>query len=83
MDGDGVIESRQEQTNGGADKAEIKHIKLVVVKQDLNPIHFRSKMTAQVVRIKKSYSERVGAPIGSMIFLCDGNRVDVDETPKP
>ena len=33
-------------------------------------------------KLKKSYSERVGAPIASLRFLFDGKRINDDETPK-
>ena len=59
-----------------------EYIKLKVVGQDSNEIHFRVKMTAQMGKLKKSYSERVGAPIASLRFLFDGKRINDDETPK-
>ena len=40
------------------DKTE--YIKLKVVGQDSNEIHFRVKQTTQMGKLKKSYSERVG-----------------------
>ena len=33
-------------------------------------------------KLKKSYSERVGAPIASLRFLFDGKRINDEETPK-
>ena len=33
-------------------------------------------------KLKKSYSERVGAPIASLRFLFDGKRIKDEETPK-
>ena len=50
----------QEQTGGGVDEREIKYIKLKVVGQDSNEIHFRVNITTQMGKLKKSYSERVG-----------------------
>ena len=32
-------------------------------------------------KVKKSYSERIGAPIVSLRFLFDRNRINDDETP--
>ena len=64
-----VIEVYQEQTGGGADEAETEYIKLKVVGQDSNEVHFRLKMTTYMVNLKKSNSERVGAPIASLRFL--------------
>ena len=37
-----------------------EYIKLKVVGQDSNEIHFRVKQTTQMGKLKKSYSERVG-----------------------
>ena len=66
----------------GADEAETEYIKLKVVGQDSNKIHFRVKMTEQIGKLKKSYSERVGASIASLTLLFDGKRINDDETPK-
>jgi len=82
MEQNDVIEVYQEQTGGGADEAETEYIKLKVVEQDSNEIHFRVKMTTQMGKLKKSYSERVGAPIASLRFFFDGKRINDDETPK-
>merc|ERR1712008_50656 len=48
---------------------ETEYIKLKVVGQDSNEIHFRVKMTTQMGKLKKSYSERVGVPVSSLRFL--------------
>merc|ERR1712126_38943 len=61
---------------------ETEYIKLKVVGQDSNEIHFRVKQTTQMGKLKKSYSERVGVPITSLRFLFDGRRINDDETPK-
>merc|ERR1712029_489935 len=65
----------------GADSS-TEYIKLKVVGQDSNEIHFRVKQTTQMGKLKKSYSERVGVPIASLRFLFDGRRINDDETPK-
>ncbi len=65
-----------------ADKDETEYIKLKVVGQDSNEIHFRVKMSTQMGKLKKSYSERVGVPVTSLRFLFDGRRINDDETPK-
>ena len=57
-------------------------VQFKVVGQDSNEIHFRVKMTTAMGKLKKSYSERVGAPIASLRFLFDGKRINDDETPK-
>merc|ERR1712226_889477 len=61
---------------------ETEYIKLKVVGQDSNEIHFRVKRTTQMGKLKKSYSERVGVPQTSLRFLFDGRRINDDETPK-
>ena len=61
---------------------ETEYIKLKVVGQDSNEIHFRVKQTTQMGKLKKSYSERVGVPVSSLRFLFDGRRINDDETPK-
>ena len=43
-----------------------EYIKLKVVGQDSNEIHFRVKQTTQMGKLKKSYSERVGVPVSSL-----------------
>jgi small ubiquitin-related modifier len=43
------------------EKGDAEYIKLKVVGQDSNEIHFRVKQTTQMGKLKKSYSERVGA----------------------
>ena len=64
------------------DDGATEYIKLKVVGQDSNEIHFRVKMTTQMGKLKKSYSERVGVPVSSLRFLFDGRRINDDETPK-
>merc|ERR1712223_1277850 len=61
---------------------ETEYIKLKVVGQVSNEIHFRVKQTTQMGKLKKSYSERVGVPATSLRFLFDGRRINDDETPK-
>merc|ERR1711964_265035 len=61
---------------------ETEYIKLKVVGQDSNEIHFRVKQTTQMGKLKKSYSERGGVPVTSLRFLFDGRRINDDETPK-
>ena len=59
-----------------------EYIKLKVIGQDSNEIHFRVKMSTVMGKLKKSYSERVGIPVNSLRFLFDGRRINDDETPK-
>ena len=46
-----------------ADEAKTEYIKLNVVGQDSNEIHFMKKMTTYVGNLGQSYSNCVGAPI--------------------
>ena len=54
---------------------ETEYIKLKVVGQDSNEIHFRVKQTTQMGKLKKSYSERVG-----VIFIRQGAKMVVSES---
>ena len=75
------IGKKEAPTKTAADEAEPEYITLKVVGRN-NEIHFRVKMTTQMGKLKKSYSERVGAPITSLRFLFDGKRINDEETPK-
>lgn len=46
-----------------------EYIKLKVVGQDSNEIHFRVKMTTQMGKLKKSYSERVVSVFPANFFF--------------
>ena len=61
---------------------ETEYIKLKVVGQDSNEIHFRVKMTTQMGILKKYYSVHLGVPASSLCFLFDGRRINDNETPK-
>lgn len=76
-----MSDQQQDQKPEAADSGS-EYIKLKVVGQDSNEIHFRVKMTTQMGKLKKSYSERVGVPVTSLRFLFDGRRINDDETPK-
>lgn len=66
----------------GAEADGSKYIKLKVVGNDQNGIHFRLKMTTQLLKLKKSYSTHVGVPVSGLRFLFDGKRISDDDTPK-
>ena len=51
---------RTDQPNIKMAGDDTEYIKLKVVGQDSNEIHFRVKQTTQMGKLKKSYSERVG-----------------------
>ena len=63
-------------------KDEAEYIKLKVVGQDSNEIHFRVKMSTSMAKLKKSYAERVGAQVTNLRFLFDGRRINDDDSPK-
>ena len=80
-----LTEVYQEQTGGQTSETkdgEVEYIKLKVVGQDSNEIHFRVKMSTSMAKLKKSYAERVGVPVSSLRFLFDGKRINDEETPK-
>ena len=56
---------------------ETEYIKLKVVGQDSNEIHFRVKQTTQMGKLKKSYSERVR----NLVFNRQGVAGAVLQTP--
>jgi len=74
--------SDAQKPDAGPGDPSSEYIKLKVVGNDSNEIHFRVKMTTQMGKLKKSYSERVGVPVTSLRFLFDGRRINDDETPK-
>lgn len=45
-------------------------------------IHFRVKRTTQLGKLKKSYSERIKAPVFILRFLFDGRRIENEHTPE-
>ena len=56
-----------------------EYIKLKVVGQDSNEIHFRVKQTTQMGKLKKSYSERVG----SLVLLVLGSKICLSQVGVP
>uniref|UniRef100_A0A1I7YNT0 Small ubiquitin-related modifier n=1 Tax=Steinernema glaseri TaxID=37863 RepID=A0A1I7YNT0_9BILA len=62
---------------GGAE-----YIKLKVVGQDANEVHFRVKYGTSMGKLKKSYADRTGVNVASLRFLFDGRRINDDDTPK-
>lgn len=72
--------NKEEEGKNAKDGAEF--IRLKVMGQDNSEVHFKVKMTTKMSKLKKSYSERQGVPIGYLRFLFDGRRLNDDETPK-
>jgi len=52
------------------------------VGQDSNEVHFRVKQTTLMSKLKRSYADRIGAPVTSLRFLFDGRRINDDDSPK-
>jgi len=78
-------ENQDQGGSGGGNNTQADsgdYIKLKVVGQDSNEIHFRVKFTTQMGKLKKSYAERIGVPVATLRFLFDGRRINDDETPK-
>ncbi|XP_033762910.1 small ubiquitin-related modifier-like [Pecten maximus] len=72
----------QDQKPDSSDEPPKEYIKLKVVGQDSSEIHFKVKMTTQMAKVKKSYSERQGIPASSLRFFFDGKRINDHDTPK-
>ncbi len=70
--------SEQQPKAEGSDE----YIKLKVVGQDNSEVHFKVKLSTNMGKLKKSYSDRQGVPVASLRFLFDGRRIDDSETPK-
>ncbi|KAF8367991.1 smo-1 [Pristionchus pacificus] len=67
--------------NAGGD-GNAEYIKLKVVGQDSNEVHFRVKYGTSMGKLKKSYADRTGVSVTSLRFLFDGRRINDDDTPK-
>ncbi|KAJ1368479.1 hypothetical protein KIN20_029615 [Parelaphostrongylus tenuis] len=65
-----------------AGDAAVEYIKLKVVGQDSNEVHFRVKNGTAMGKLKKSYADRTGVAVSSLRFLFDGRRINDDDTPK-
>ncbi|KAI6220607.1 Small ubiquitin-related modifier [Aphelenchoides fujianensis] len=75
----------QNATSSGGDDlttGQGAYIKLKVVGQDANEVHFRVKYSTIMGKLKKSYAERTGVTITSLRFLFDGRRIENEDTPK-
>uniref|UniRef100_A0A0N5ADR2 Ubiquitin-like domain-containing protein n=1 Tax=Syphacia muris TaxID=451379 RepID=A0A0N5ADR2_9BILA len=59
-----------------------EYIKLKVVGQDSNEVHFRVKYGTSMGKLMKSYADRTGVAVNSLRFLFDGRRISNEDTPK-
>lgn len=58
-----------------------QYLKIKVVGQDNNEVHFRVKTTSMLAKMKKAYSERIGIPLTTLRFIFEGRRLDDTDTP--
>lgn len=65
-----------------AQPANSEYIKLKVVGQDSNEVHFRVKFGTSMGKLKKSYADRTGVAVNTLRFLFDGRRINDEDTPK-
>ncbi|KAI0978272.1 hypothetical protein GJ496_005546 [Pomphorhynchus laevis] len=68
--------------DGNASDSNTEYIKLKVVNQDGNEVHFKVKATTSMAKLTKSYAERMGVQLQSLRFMFDGNRINEKDTPK-
>ncbi|KAF8356402.1 hypothetical protein PRIPAC_98025 [Pristionchus pacificus] len=59
-----------------------EYIKLKVVGQDSNEVHFRVKYGTSMAKLKKSYADKTGVDVKALRFLFDGTRIGDNDTPK-
>ncbi|CAD5206265.1 unnamed protein product [Bursaphelenchus okinawaensis] len=82
MSENGADKTGASDATGAGDQQQGEYIKLKVVGQDANEVHFRVKFGTSMGKLKKSYAERTGVQIGSLRFLFDGRRINDEDTPK-
>ncbi|XP_030076912.1 small ubiquitin-related modifier 1 [Microcaecilia unicolor] len=70
------LRSRTEKKKDG------EYIKLKVLGQDSNEIHFKVKLTTRLRKLKESYSQKQGVPPNSLRFLFEGQQISDRQTPK-
>lgn len=75
-------EAKPSSQDLGDNKKDGEYIKLKVIGQDNSEIHFKVKMTTHLKKLKESYSQRQGVPMGSLRFLFEGQRISDHQTPK-
>lgn len=74
-----------EETNPSSEVFETKKEKIIKVKviaQDGNEIHFKVKMTMKLKKLKETYCQRQGVPSNSLKFLFEGQRIADNHTPE-
>ncbi|KAF7636044.1 Small ubiquitin-related modifier [Meloidogyne graminicola] len=68
--------------SGDTTQQAAEYIKIKVVGQDSNEVHFRVKFGTSMGKLKKAYAERTGVAVNTLRFLFDGRRVNDEDTPK-
>jgi len=91
LEGGEVSEEENVESNKwGKERNDREYLTLKVVRpsnvrssqeQESVEIHFRVKLTTQMGKLKRSYSERIGVPMSSLRFLYDGRRISDESTP--
>ncbi|KAI3383072.1 hypothetical protein SNEBB_001531 [Seison nebaliae] len=66
----------------GKSEEQSEYIRIKVIGQDNNEMHFKVKMTTNMGKLKKSYSERQDISLNALRFLFDGRRVIDEATPE-
>jgi len=77
-----MADNQTEGAEAPSNDAGGEYIKLKVVGQDSNEVHFRVKQTTLMSKLKRSYADRIGAPVSSLRFLFDGRRINDEDSPK-
>ncbi|XP_077216610.1 small ubiquitin-related modifier 1-like [Tasmannia lanceolata] len=57
------------------------HINLKVKGQDGNEVFFRIKRSTQLRKLMNAYCDRQSVDFNSIVFLFDGRRLQVEQTP--
>ncbi|PIC13693.1 hypothetical protein B9Z55_027559 [Caenorhabditis nigoni] len=57
-----------------------KYMKVIVIGQDGNEIHFRAKLGTSMGKLKKAYADRTKVSAESLRFLFDGSRIEDEDT---
>ncbi|XP_038196598.1 small ubiquitin-related modifier 1-like isoform X1 [Arvicola amphibius] len=74
-----------EETKSSSEVVETKKeevIKVKVIAQDGNEVHFKVKRRTQLKKLKKSYCQRQGIPSNSVKFLFEGQKIADNHTPE-
>uniref|UniRef100_A0A0N4ZDS2 Small ubiquitin-related modifier n=1 Tax=Parastrongyloides trichosuri TaxID=131310 RepID=A0A0N4ZDS2_PARTI len=80
-DNERTSEHNNATTSGGAEN-EDEFIKLRVMGQASNEVHFKVKKSTTMAKLKKTYADRMGVNSASLRFLFDGKRIENTDTPK-